>query len=80
MPNTHDTLSTFIAVSSNVCQKPSASRAGPVIHTHHEYVGQRVGKKKHFDGIVYYGTVTKYNPEEQNPGNCWSVFLMCFGL
>ena len=77
MPNTHDTLSTCIAVSSNVCQKPSASSAGPLIYTH-EYVGQRVGKN--FDGIVYYGTVTKYNPEEQNPGNCRSVFLMCFGL
>ena len=56
MPDNRDSLSTTVAVSSNVPQKTPASSAGPVIYTHH-------------DGIMHYGTVTTHNPKEQNPGD-----------
>jgi hypothetical protein len=65
MPLNNDIPSTS-EVSSNLPQPLPDSSAGPLIYIHHEYVGKRVGKN--FGGIVYYGTVTKYDPDEKDAG------------
>ena len=51
-------------------QTSAAPKSGtgckPLNTESHEYLGKRVGKR--FDGVVYHGTVTKYEPEERNQG------------